>query len=130
MEAEVARQTSAIQQEIMSSLDTAGLPKTERTVGRIVYYMQSAHSAGYNVTPKDVIDQVRQDYIHDFKQFMGSMSEDQIEMFLGADIVKKVAKSTVKAEKREQIVPKEVNANRESKKKEPIRSPRDFFKPR
>ena len=129
MQTEINRQAESIQGEIINVLDTAGLPKTDRTVGRIVYYMQAALEAGYNVTPKDVIDQVKQDYVHDFKSMIGGLSEDQIEMFLGQDLVRKVAKSTVKAEKKSTVVPKSVNQNISKKPVDKkILSPKDFFK--
>lgn len=129
MESEIARQSDAIQSEIINTLDQSGLPKTERTVGRIVYYMQAALQAGYNVTPKDVIEHVRNDYIHDFKAMLGGLSEQQIEMFLGNDLVRKVAKSTVKQAAKENIVPKSVNQNRpKSEPQKKIQSPRDFFR--
>lgn len=128
MELELNRQAQAIQADIITSLDTAGLPKTERTVSRMVYYMQAALQAGFNVQPKDVVEQVKQDYIYDFKSMIGGLSEDQIELFLGTDLVRKVAKSTVRSEKKPQVAPKSVNADREDKKdKKKIVSPRDFF---
>jgi hypothetical protein len=125
-EADINKQAESIQADIITSLETAGLPKTERTVSRIVYYMQSAIEAGYNVMPKDVIDQVKQDYISDFKSMIGGLSEDQIEMFLGADLVRKVAKSTVKAPV-VKTVPKAVNVKTEETTKKQL-SPRDFFR--
>lgn len=129
-ESEMARYTEQVQTQIVGVLDTAGLPKTERTIGRIAHYMQAAMSAGYNnVTPADVIDYVKNDYITDFKSFMGSMSEDQIKMFLGEDVVRRVAKSTVAGGMPNKTVPKSVNANRvprETGKK--VISPREYFK--
>lgn len=131
-DAEMSRYTEQIQAQIVSTLDTAGLPKTERTVGRIAYYMQAALQAGYeNVTPNDVIDYVKNDYIADFKSFMGSMTEDQIEMFLGADVMRKAAKATVKTAMPLKSVDKAVNAN--IIKKEPLKkaiSPREYFQRR
>ena len=129
MEAEMARYTEQIQTDIVGTLETAGLPKTERTVSRIAYYMQAALQAGYkDIKPADVIEHVKNDYIADFKSFMGGMTEDQIEMFLGNDLVRKVAKSTVKSGKNPQSVPKSVNANRTQKEEgKKVLSPRDFF---
>ena len=128
MEADLNRQAASIQQDIISTLETSGLPKTERTIGRMVYYMQSALAAGYNVTPADVISQVKQDYVYDFKSMIGGLSEDQIEMFLGADLVRKVAKSTVKGEKKMAPVHRSVNENRPEKKEaKKILAPKDFF---
>lgn len=129
-EQEMARYTEQVQSEIVSTLDTAGLPKTERTVGRIAHYMQAAISAGYgNVTPADVIEYVKNDYIADFKSFMGGMSEEQIEMFLGADVLRRAAKATVKTGMPVKTVPKSVNAN--VQKKDPQKktlSPREYFR--
>ena len=126
----MAQYTEHIQSEIISSLGTAGLPNTDRTVGRMAHYMQAALAAGYeNVTPKDVIEYVRNDYISDFKSFMGGMTEDQIEMFLGADVMRKVAKATTKGGMPNTKVDKSVNQNkaeRESTKKKPT-SPREYF---
>lgn len=128
MNNEINRQAESIQTEIIGTLETAGLPKTERTVGRMIYYMQSALQAGYNVTPKDIIDQVKQDYVQDFKSMLGGLSEDQIELFLGNDLVRKVAKSTVKAEKKTMPVPKSVNQGIKQTEKKKVMSPKDFFK--
>ena len=128
MEAEINRQAESIQGEIINVLDSAGLPKTERTVGRIIYYMQSAIEAGYNVSPKDVIDQVKQDYRYDINSLLGGLPEEVLETFLGKDMISRIAKSTVKSERKMTTVPKEVNANRTVSKEKKIMSPRDFFK--
>lgn len=128
MEAEIARQSESIQQDIIGTLESAGLPKTERTVGRIVYYMQAALQAGYNVTPKDVVEQVRNDYKHDLNSLLGGLPEDALEAFLGADVVRKIAKSTVKQAKVPATVPKSVNQDRKPKEDgKKIMSPKDFF---
>jgi len=129
MEADINRHAETIQADIIGVLESAGLPKTERTVGRIIYYMQSALQAGYNVSPKDVVDQVKEDYRHDINSLLGGLPEEVLEAFLGNDLVRKVAKSTVKGEKKATVVPKSVNENRTEKKDEKkILSPRDFFK--
>ena len=129
MESEINKHAESIQAGIISALETAGLPKTERTVGRIVYYMQSALAAGYNVNPSDVMDQVKEDYKHDINSLLGNLPDEVLETFLGSDLVRKVAKSTVKTEKKPTVVPKEVNANRQGKKEEKkVLSPKDFFK--
>jgi hypothetical protein len=126
----MAKYTETLQSEIVTTLGSAGLPNTERTVGRIAHYMQAAIAAGYeNVTPTDVIEYVKNDYIADFKSFMGSMTEDQIEMFLGADVMRKVAKATTKTGMPTTKVDKSVNENkavRETLKKKPS-SPREYF---
>lgn len=128
-EAEMARYTEVIQNEIEQTLGVAGLPKTEKTVGRIAYYMQAALQAGFsNVTPNDVIEYVKKDYITDIQSLMGGLTEDQIEAFLGADVLRKVAKSTVKTGMQRNPVSKAVNENRpERREKKPV-SPREYFR--
>jgi len=130
LEAEMARYTEKIQSDIISTLETAGLPKTERTIGRIAYYMQSALAAGYqNVTPADVIEHVKKDYTSDIQALLGGLNEDALEAFLGVENVRKIAKSTVKAGKNPGSVNKSVNANRGEKSEEKkILAPRDFFR--
>lgn len=128
LETDIAAQAENIQTDIINTLETAGLPKTERTVGRIVYYMQAALAAGYNITPRDVVDQVKADYRSDIQSLMGGLPEDALEAFLGSDNYRKVAKSTVKAAKGSSPVPKNINTNRpaaaDGKK---VLSPKDFF---
>lgn len=129
MENEIQRQAESIQSEIISSLETAGLPKTERTVGRIVYYMQSAIAAGYNVTPKDVIDQVRQDYRQDINSMLGGLPDEALKEFLDAGVFSKVAKSTVGSSRAPKAVDRSVNENRTVKKDgKKVLAPKDFFK--
>ncbi len=130
-DAGMAQYTEQIQSQIITSLGSAGLPNTDRTIGRMAHYMQAAIAAGYeNVTPADVIEHVKNDYIADFKSFMGGMTEDQIEMFLGADVMRKAAKATVKTAMPNTRVDRSVNENkavRESNKAKPT-SPREYFR--
>ena len=128
LETDIAAQAENIQTDIINTLETAGLPKTERTVGRIVYYMQAALAAGYNITPRDVVDQVKADYRSDIQSLMGGLPEDALEAFLGSDNYRKVAKSTVKAAKGSSPVPKNINTNRPMKDEgKKVLSPKDFF---
>lgn len=128
MESDIAKQAESIQGEIINTLESAGLPKTERTVSRIVYYMQSALAAGYNVTPRDVVEQVKLDYKQDLSSLLGGLPEDALEAFIGSDNYRKIAKSTVAKTKSASVVPKSVNTNRAPKDTgKTVKSPRDFF---
>jgi hypothetical protein len=128
-DAEMERYTETIQNEIVQTLNTAGLPRTEKTISRIAYYMQSALAAGFgNVTPDDVIEYVKKDYVTDIQSMVGGLSEEQIEAFLGADVLRKVAKSTVKTGMTRNVVSRSVNENKTSRtEKKPV-SPREYFK--
>ena len=126
MNAAINQQAETIQADIIQNLQASGLPKTERTVSRIVYYMQAALQAGYNVTPADVMGQVKADYKQDLNSMLGGLPEDALEAFLGADVVRKIAKSTVKQSPMERAVPKSVNQNRPK----PVDSGKKFVSPR
>lgn len=129
LESSIAQQAEAIQADIIGSLESSGLPKTERTVSRMVYYMQAALQAGFNVTPKDVVDQVRADYKADLNSMLGGLPEDALEAFLGADVVKRIAKSTVKTGMPVRSVDKSVNMNKAPRATEKkALSPREYFK--
>jgi len=129
MQQAIARETETIQRDIIDTLSNSGLPQNEKTVSRIVYYMRAAHSAGHNVRPVDVIDQVKQDYREDIRALMGGLPEEALNTFLDEDIIRKVNKSMVKTLKTAPAtVPKTVNQDikRPKADKKP-RSPRDFF---
>ena len=128
LQQQIDQQANNIQAEIISVLDTSGIPKTERTVGRIIHYMQSALSAGYNVSPKDVIEQVRLDYKQDLNAMLGGLPDEALEAFLGQDITRKIAKSSVKKGTPTGKVAPAVNQNRPAPEGKKILSPKDFFK--
>lgn len=129
MEAEQARYTHEIQQQMKSALDVAGLPMTSQTVQRIAYYIQSMAERGYKANPIDVVGEVRNDYLHEVKVMMTSISDDQLEAFLGKDVINKIAKSTIKQSKAViQSAPKSVNKDVKPRGKEARTSTKDFFK--
>lgn len=128
---ELARNAETLQTDIISTLETNKLPRNEKTVSRIAYYMQSAIRAGFeNVKPNDVIEFVKKDYISELQFFMHDLSEDQIEAFLGGDNVKRIAKSTVSKSKMPlNVTPRSINENKVARTddKKPT-SPDKFFR--
>ena len=130
MEAEFTKYQENIQSEIIDVLATAKLPQTQRTVSRIAYYMEAALNAGYNVTPKDVVSQVRDDYKAEMDALLGGLSDDELETYLGANHYRRIAKSTVKTGMQLGKVDKTVNTNKAPREVEgkKITSPRAYFK--
>lgn len=131
--AEQAQYTEDLQNQIQNTLDSANVPKTAHTMSRIAYYMQGALANGFKeVTPQDVIEHVRNDYLADIKLLMSGLKDDQYEAFLGKDFINKIAKSTVsKAKTPIKSAPKSVNEHiNKANKPKVIQSPRDFFKPK
>ena len=130
MEKEFSTYQETIQSEILDVLGTAKLPQTSRTISRVAYYMEAALSAGYNVTPKDVVDQVKADYKAEMDALLGGLGDDELEQYLGANHYRRIAKSTVKTGMQLGKVDKTVNLNkpvRETSQKKPT-SPREYFK--
>lgn len=126
MEQQNSKLAGELQTDIIDNLKTSGLPQTSYTIGRMIYYMQAGLAQGMNVSARDVMEYVKKDYVDDIKQMMGGLNEDAVEAFLGQDLVRKVAKSTVKRPT-QQMVPKSVNATRTPAPKSKVMSPKDFF---
>lgn len=79
--------------QIISALETSGLPKTEYTAGRIIHYLSKALDNGYDVEAKDVTDLVRRDYINDTKALYSGLNAEALISILGDDVAKKIRKS-------------------------------------
>lgn len=78
--------------------------------------------------PKDVIQQVKEDYKYDLNSLLGGLPDEALKEFLEAGIFSKVAKSTVRAGRNPQPVSRSINENRTKKEDvKKIKSPRDFF---
>lgn len=86
--------STQLQTDIVSTLGESGLPRNEYTVGRMAYYLDSAIRAGYdNVTAKDIIGHVKQEYERDVKALLQSVPENGLLDFLGDDFTKKTVKA-------------------------------------
>ena len=77
-----------------------GLPKSPFTVNKIAEYMMAALEEGLDVTIKDIVPYVAQSYREEMKQLAGSLSEDDIEAFLGADKIASVHKKKLAASRK------------------------------
>jgi primosomal protein N' len=121
-----------LQDSIVATLNTSGLPRNEYTVGRMAYYMDAAISAGFtNITPADIIGHVKQEYQSDVKNLLSSVPESELLSFLGDDFTKKtvkahLAKVGVKKKVEVQAPPQTKTASNGKK----IISPSEFFKRR
>jgi len=82
--------------QIVETLKSSGLPKTEHTVKRMAYYMHQAVSNGYDLKPQDLAELVRQDYINEHKSLYGAMDEDVLMKMLDSDVIKKIRKAEQK----------------------------------
>ena len=78
--------------QITGALETSGLPKTEFTVQRMIYYMHNALSKGYELEAKDVTDLVKRDYIEDTKALYSGLDADALINIIGPEVAKKLRK--------------------------------------
>ena len=81
------------QQEIITALEGSGLPKTQGTVNRMIYYMSQALQNGYELSAKDVTDLVMSDYVKETRELYQNVPEEVLLKLLGDDVAKKVVKS-------------------------------------
>lgn len=90
-QAQIASQKEAQQRThalIEETVEAAGLPVTGENIDRVYDYMKQAAEAGLsNVSPKDVIDHVKTDFISDRQNYVRNMPVDQLMEFLGKDVV-------------------------------------------
>lgn len=132
---ELARQTAEhekyLTNEISTALDIGGLPKTPRTVSMMAELMKMGLQEKLDLTPKDLAPIVRNMNESDFKEIVQSMNDDQLEGFLGKEILGRIRKRNVaKAKAAETPVVQakaEPSADKKDDKKGKGQSYRDFF---
>lgn len=99
---EEQRQASANQeirqnlhQTIIGAMEKSALPKNERTVGRMSYYMEHAIANDIPYTMDDIVDRTMKDLDNDSKSFITSRSEDDIIAMLPKNVIDKILKGTI-----------------------------------
>jgi predicted DNA-binding protein (UPF0251 family) len=102
-EAEEAKQKESIRakynqdynEQIIKALDSGGLPKTEYTVERMIYYMAKGLENNIELSAMDVRDLVRRDYIRDIKALSSGLDSEALLSILGDDVAKKIKTADV-----------------------------------
>lgn len=121
-----------LQQDIVSVLQTADLPKNEYTVGRIAYYLEAAMTAGYDASAKDVVGLVKNEYETEIKRLLSSVPEDKLLTWIGDDMTKKVVKGHIaRTGAKQKQAPRQntgVKLDQTAKAPERPATLRDFFK--
>lgn len=93
----IQAETKRLENDMMEALATSGLPKTEFTVDRIVYYMKTALSNGLeNVTVKSVLPLVREDFENAHRSLFAQHSEDTLADLLDDELLAKASKAYMK----------------------------------
>jgi len=84
------------QKQIIGALNESGLPRTPYTVKRIAGYMHDALTRGIQITAKDVIPLVREDYMNEQKALFGAANEDTIAALMSDEVAEKFRKALLK----------------------------------
>lgn len=92
MQAEHEKQ---LETDISAALDIGGLPKTPRTVKAMAEMMMIALENGIDLSPADIAPIVKNTTLTEFKEVVGSLSDDQLEDFLGKEILGRLRKKNV-----------------------------------
>ncbi len=84
------------EKKIMTALEAGGIPKSPKAIARMADYLYQAVEHGYDLSPEDLVQQVRQDYIADFTSVLGDADGDQLLALLGEANAEKLRKADLK----------------------------------
>lgn len=90
-----AEQERVLESEISAALDVGGVPKTPRTVARMAEMMMIALQNNIDLSPKDVVGLVKNNTMSEFKEVIAAMSDDQMEDFLGKEVLSRLRKKNI-----------------------------------
>lgn len=112
-----------IQKDIVTALNDSGLPRSEKTIKRTAYYLDQALQKGHkNVTAKDVIPLVKEEYLNDMKELFGTSNADTLVQLLGEENVGKIRKFDLERLQKKNE-PKKTETPKKEKQKEQPRDP-------
>jgi hypothetical protein len=95
--------------DIVSTLESSGLPKTPATVKRLAYYLDLGLRNGAVLKAADVIEYVKRDYQQETNDLYGATDGDLLLSILGKDVVNKVMSAATKAAKNGNLDPVPLN---------------------
>lgn len=74
-------------------LAASGLPKTERSIVRIAEKMRDNLKHGIDLPPERLAEEVREEYLAEFKELFGAMDPDALLKTFDGDILKKLRRA-------------------------------------
>lgn len=98
-----AQHEKQLETDISAALDIGGLPKTAHTVSRMAHYMMIAMENGIELTPQEIAPIVKNETLGGFKELINSLSDDQLEEFMGKEILGRLRKKQVAKAKAQPI---------------------------
>lgn len=110
-----------IENSIMKSLDSSGLPKNHTTVKMIAERMMDYYNAGYkDVTVEEVIPDVKAKFQELLTSFYSNANDDQLLGMLGEDYTKRIINAKTKTFKQTQNFKKATPVQAKTVSKEPV----------
>lgn len=82
--------------KITKALEVGGIPKTPAAVARMAEYLMKSVEHGIDLSPEDLVEQVRKDYMDDFAAVLGQADGDQLLRILGESNAEKLRKADLK----------------------------------
>lgn len=102
---------------ISAALDVGGIPKTPRTVARMAEMMMIALQHNIDLSPQDIVPLIKNNTMSEFKEIITALSDDQLEDFLGKEVLGRLRKKNVAKAKAAQTA-NQVKSIGQSKTKE------------
>lgn len=84
-----------LESEISTALDVGGLPKTPRTVKHMAEMMMIAMNHGIELTAQEIAPIIKSTTLKEFKEVVNSLADDQLEDFLGKEVIGRLRKRNV-----------------------------------
>jgi len=80
----------SVQEEIVSILDTSGLPKTRFTANRVAFWMKQNIKNGYDAPPEVIVQQVKDERNSIVASLTSTATPQQLVEMLGDELIKKL----------------------------------------
>lgn len=134
-QANVEKYYEQLETQMTQGLEQHKLPRNDIVVGMIVNYLEEATANNLKVSVSDVIPLVKEEMKNNFKALASSMSPEDLEDWVGKEVLSNYRKSNLKKVKenqkvaalKSQVKDTGKTGKVEEKKAEPI-SYKDFFK--
>ena len=85
-----------LKQDISKNLEASHLPQNDWTIQRTAHYLKMALDGGYqNISPADVMQYVKQDFIQEQRNLFSSMPADKLMEVLGEDTANKLREQNI-----------------------------------
>lgn len=84
-----------LETDITTALDMGGIPKTPRTVRNMAEMMMIALENNINLSAKEVAQVIKSNNISEFKEILNNLSDDQMDDFLGKEVLARIRKKNM-----------------------------------